>query len=85
MPQIDKFVYEVDDQNAVRIWGSAEVHESNGAPEIFQPDYPDATPFESAEAADTWAKEYIGWLVDPINNDHYLFGPSIPRLSLIHI
>jgi hypothetical protein len=76
MPTIDNFIYEVDEKNAVRIWNIESV---DGPPQIFQPDYPDGTAFESAESADTWAKEYIGTLIDPVNNDHYLFGPSLPR------
>jgi hypothetical protein len=59
---IGKYKYEIDAQNAVRIWDMENVYEDN-APFFFQPDHPDTTPWESREAAETWVTDIINeWL-----------------------
>jgi hypothetical protein len=63
---IGKYKYEIDEQNAVRIWNIENPYEDN-APFFFQPNYPDATPWESREAAETWVTDIINeWLKSPI-------------------
>jgi hypothetical protein len=59
---IGRYKYEIDEQNAVRIWDIENVYEDN-APFFFQPDYPDGTPWESKEAAEEWTINIINdWL-----------------------
>lgn len=60
MSTIQNFRYEVDENNAVRIW---DVNAVDNKPFIFQPDYPDTTPFGSKENAETWAVDYINNLL----------------------
>lgn len=62
---IDKYKYEIDENNAVRIWDLTNPYENN-APFFYQPDYPDGTPWESREAAETWVIDVINeWLKPP--------------------
>jgi hypothetical protein len=52
--------YEVEEgTNAVRIW-----YDGEDVPSIFQPDWPDVTPWSSAEEAAQWAELYIASVVD---------------------
>jgi hypothetical protein len=63
---IGRYKYEIDEQNAVRIWDTQNVYENN-APFFFQPDDPDGTPFKSKEAAETWVTDIINeWLKPPV-------------------
>jgi hypothetical protein len=63
MTNTSKYLYEVDENNAVRIWDSEVTRDGGNPPQIFQPDYPNGNPFESAEAAGAWAETYINTVV----------------------
>jgi len=60
---IEKYEYEIDENNAVRIW------ELTGndphIPFFYQPDHPDSTPWESTEAAENWTVNFINQLLTP--------------------
>lgn len=71
MTKIDRYRYEIDENNAVRIWDDENPNE-NDAPFLYQPDLPDGTPWSSAEEADAWAKEFINSLLNP---------PAVPESS----
>lgn len=59
---IGKYKYEIDENNAVRIWDLNNPNENN-VPFFYQPDYPDGTPWEDKDAAEKWALETINnWL-----------------------
>lgn len=45
--------YEINEQLEIRMF-----RDSEDVPFLYQPHYPDGTPFESVEAADLWASEY---------------------------
>ena len=57
-----RFTYEVDLDNAVKIWDN-ELDQS--APCIYQPHYPDNITFSSKEDAENWAKSFIDYLLNP--------------------
>ena len=62
---IDKYEYEIDENNSVRIWNIECPNEEN-KPFFYQPNYPDGTPWESADAAENWVIEKINeWLTPP--------------------
>ena len=61
---IGKFKYEIDENNAIRIW-NLEIPNENDAPFLFQPNYPDYTPWESKEAAEEWAINEINTMLNP--------------------
>jgi len=63
------FTYEIDENNAVRIWNENTRNEAND-PDIFQPWHP-ATPHESwtKEEATAWAEEIIANLLNPPKED----------------
>lgn len=56
--------YEIDQDNAVRIY-----EDGKDVPFVFQPDYPNGTPFEDAEAAAAWADKVIAHHSDPEKNE----------------
>lgn len=56
--------YEVDEQNAVRIWNT-DAPNGEDAPFIYQPDWPDTTPWGSREEAAAWAELFIESLTNP--------------------
>jgi hypothetical protein len=59
---IDKYKYEIDENNAVRIWDLTNPNE-NDAPFFYQPDYPDGIAWENKEAAEKWVVDTINeWL-----------------------
>jgi len=66
MKIIDKYVYEIDEANAVRVW-EKDKHDNNEPPFIFQPTHPDNTEFTSIEDAETWAEDYINSRVEAAN------------------
>lgn len=52
--------YEIEEgTNAVRIW-----YDDSDIPAIFQPDWPDTTPWANAEEAAQWAELYIASVED---------------------
>jgi hypothetical protein len=62
---IDRYKYEIDEQNTVRIWDIEVVNENN-EPFLLQPYYPNSIPWESKEAAENWAINYINELLNPV-------------------
>ena len=65
MTTIDRYKYEIDEQNAVRIWDIEVVNENN-QPFLFQPHHPNSIPWESKEAAENWVIDYINELLNPV-------------------
>ena len=61
-----RYTFEIDADNAIRIWDSENPNDS-GAPFMFQPDFPDATPWADAAQATDWAEVFIASLVDPMS------------------
>ena len=59
-----RYTFEIDTDNAIRIWDNEAPNES-GAPFMFQPDWPDVTPWADAAQATDWAEVFIAALVDP--------------------
>lgn len=52
--------YEIEEGTfAVRVY-----QDGHDIPSLYQPDYPDTTPWESAEEAENWAKLYIASIED---------------------
>jgi hypothetical protein len=65
--------YEIEDITwAVRVW-----YPDSDAPTLFQPDWPDGTPWASKEEAEKWAQDYIAYVEDPESKEI----PSSPNLS----
>jgi len=61
-----RYNFEIDANNAVRIWDKVTVNEQ-GAPFLFQPDWPDVTPWADLAEATDWAEVFIASLVDPLS------------------
>ncbi len=59
-----RYTFQIDTHNAIRIWDNENPNE-NGAPFMFQPDWPDVTPWADAAQATEWAEVFIASLVDP--------------------
>ena len=59
-----RYRYEIDDQNAVRVWDDENPNE-NGAPFFYQPDRPDATPWADRAEAEAWAEALIAEMTAP--------------------
>jgi hypothetical protein len=62
---IDRYKYEIDENNVVRIWDINNPNE-NDAPFLFQPDHPDNKPWESKEAAEEWTVNIINEWLKPV-------------------
>jgi hypothetical protein len=58
-----RYTFEIDTDNAIRIWDSETPNEGD-APFMFQPDWPDVTPWADAAQATDWAEVFIASLVD---------------------
>lgn len=54
------FRYEIDKKNAVWIFV-----QGNDVASVFQPDWPDGTPWASKAQAEAWAKAWILSMTDP--------------------
>lgn len=66
--------YEINSLNEVRVWNVGEE-----APFALQPDWPDGTPWASAEEATAWAELYIESLEDPTSEFVPGESPDTPR------
>jgi hypothetical protein len=64
--------YTVDENNAVRIYS-----DEQSEPIIFQPDWPNSTPWADAQEAAAWAELCIASITDPAAP----YAPSGPGLS----
>ena len=62
--KIAHFEYQIDENNAIRIWDSKNPNENN-APFFYQPEHPDGTDWESKEAAEQWVIEFLNELSKP--------------------
>jgi hypothetical protein len=61
-----RYRFEIDTDNAIRIWDKETIGEQ-GLPFMFQPDWPDVTPWADAAQATDWAEVFIASLVDPLS------------------
>jgi hypothetical protein len=59
-----RYRFEIDGDNAVRIWDNANSNEKN-APFFLQPSWPDSVPWADAAQATDWAEVFIASLIDP--------------------
>jgi hypothetical protein len=59
-----RYRFEIDTDNAIRIWDNVTIGEQ-GAPFMFQPDWPDVTPWASLAQATDWAEVFIASLENP--------------------
>ncbi len=57
------FTYTIDENNA--IWGYAPEQEVAC---LFQPDWPDSTPWADRAEAESWATQWANHMNDPENN-----------------
>ena len=64
MATIGKFKYELDENNAVRVWDTTVERPGGNPPMMFQPDYPNGQPFEDAAAAVAWVTEYLTGVIE---------------------
>jgi len=61
-----RYRFEIDTDNAIRIWDNETPNEGD-APFMFQPDFPDATPWADAAQATDWAEVFIVSLENPLS------------------
>ena len=61
---MSRYRYEIDEQNAIRIWDVENPNEID-APFFFQPDWPNATPWASKEESTAWVELFIESLENP--------------------
>jgi len=59
-----RYRFEIDSDNAIRIWDNENPNDSN-SPFMFQPDFPDTTPWADSAQATYWAEVFIASLIDP--------------------
>lgn len=64
MTQIGSYIYEIDEENAVRVW-DASAKANGDAPFLYQPFDPNGgVVFSSHDSAESWVSEYIQSLID---------------------
>jgi len=63
MPK-NRYYYEIDDNNAISVWDNENPNENN-QPFLFQPDWPDNTPWASRDEAEGWVSVFIESAVNP--------------------
>jgi hypothetical protein len=78
---MSKYYYEIDAQNHLRVWDN-DLELPGNAPFLFQPDWPDGTPWASRQEVQNWADAYTTALSDP--ESEFIQGnspsePIIPR------
>jgi len=54
--------YEIDENNAISVYAEGE-----SVPFLWQPHYPNLTPFPDRAAAELWATQYLAYFADPEN------------------
>ena len=63
--QINKYIYEIDEHNTIRVWNE-EIPDELNRPFLLQPNYPDGRSWESKGAAEAWIVNLINeWLKPP--------------------
>ena len=65
--------YEVNDNNEVRAWND-ELEQTE--PFLYQPNYPDGTPFETKQQAEEWAARWYAHFIDPETNPEFPVSPA---------
>lgn len=75
---MSRYIYEIDEKNAVRIWDT-EIPNENNKPFLFQPNWPDTTFWSSSEEAIGWAELFIESLENPESEFIPGDSPSEPR------
>lgn len=75
-----RYVFEVDEQNTVRIWDTENPNENN-APFLLQPDWPDLTPWTDAAEATAWAELFIESLINPESEFVPGVSPAEPAVA----
>lgn len=73
-----RYVYEINEKNEVRVWDNERPNENN-APFLFQPDWPNGTPWTDRAEAEAWVNLLIDSLLNPTSE--YVAGssPEEPR------
>lgn len=64
--------YEIDEANAIRVYA-----DDADVPFLFQPDYPNGTPWADRADAEAWAQLYIASLTD----ENALLAPAGPGIA----
>lgn len=59
----ERYRYEIDNDNAIRMWDS-EFPNEDDAPFLYQPHWPNGTPWADAEDAKNWADVYVESMID---------------------
>jgi hypothetical protein len=64
---IGHYKYEIDAENAIRVWDLDNPNDDipGNPPFMYQPTYPDNTPFEDADAAKVWIEGVIDQYLNP--------------------
>lgn len=70
---MSKYTFEIDEENAVKIFS-----EGQESPIIFQPDWPDTTPWANAQEASAWAELFIESMENPEADLLPGYSPSEP-------
>lgn len=78
---MSRYYYEIDSNNHLRVWDN-DLSNPENAPFLFQPDWPDGTPWASRQEAQDWANAYLEALSNP--ESEFIQGnspdaPVIPR------
>jgi hypothetical protein len=60
---MNRYHYEIDTDNAVRVWDLENPNEFN-VPFLFQPVWPDGTPWSDRSEAEAWVELFIDSMLD---------------------
>lgn len=74
-----RYIYEINDNLELRVWDTENPNE-NGAPFLFQPDWPNGTTWESREQVEAWANIYVEELSNPQSELLAGFSPEVPSI-----
>jgi hypothetical protein len=58
MTAIEHYSYEIDGNNAIRVWDNRDMNEST-PPFLFQPNCPDGTEWKNSTDSETWVINFI--------------------------
>ena len=61
----DRYKYEIDEANAIRVWDNENPNELN-APFLFQPVHPDGRYWTDKAEAESWVLVFIEELLKPV-------------------
>lgn len=65
MTTVEKYKYEIDESNAVRVWDLVNIDELN-RPFLFQPVNPNGSEWTSFAEAEAWVNAYIQELLTAV-------------------